>query len=39
MAEEGTYAGVLSRIMGAGYGTANLPYFTWDAFQVLVHEC
>jgi hypothetical protein len=38
MAEEGTSAGMLSHIMRAGYGIANLPCFLWDKFQVLVHE-
>jgi len=38
MAEEGISAGMWSHNMGAGYGIANLPYFLWDMFQVLVHE-
>jgi hypothetical protein len=38
MEEEDTSAGMLSHSMGAGYGTANLPYLAWDTFQVLVHE-
>jgi hypothetical protein len=38
MVEVGISAGMLSHIMQAGYGTANLPYFMWDMFQVLVHE-
>jgi hypothetical protein len=38
MAEEGTSAGMLSHIMGAGNCIANLPFFVWDMFQVLVHE-